>query len=213
MPSTALTPNESLHPISRRGEPTWGIAHLFPTQGNWSEGDYLALETNHLVELADGWLEVLPMPDLFHQLFVGHLSRLLDAFVVEHALGRVLFAPLPIRLWPGNFREPDIMYFESGHIANVHLPPNGADLVVEIVSEGDENRKRDLETKRDEYARAGIREYWIVDPQEQHITVLTLDGTAYRVHGVFGPGQTATSVLLPGFTVSVNAVLAAGEGK
>jgi len=84
---------------------------------------------------------------------------------------------------------------------------------MEVVSEGEENRGRDLETKREEYARAGIAEYWIVDPQEQRVTVLVLDGPSYRVHGVFGRGATATSVLLPGFEGSVDATLAAGEGN
>lgn len=39
-------------------EPTWDIAHLFPRQGPWSGGEYLSLETNHLVELSDGYTEV-----------------------------------------------------------------------------------------------------------------------------------------------------------
>jgi Uma2 family endonuclease len=69
-----------------------------------------------------------------------------------------------------------------------------------------------LETKREEYAAAGIAEYWIVDPREHQILVLTLDGETYRVHGEFGRGATATSRLLPGFSVSVDAVVAAGDG-
>jgi Uma2 family endonuclease len=207
-PTTLLPP----HPVSRRGEPAWEIARLFPTQGEWTESDYLAIDTNHLIELSNGCLEFLPMPTPFHQLIVGHVVALLHAFVDAHTAGHVLFAPLPIRLWPGRFREPDIMYFRPGRIRDPRLPPDGADLVMEIVSEGDDNRRRDLDTKREEYARAGIAEYWIVDPQEHRITVLTLDGTAYRVHGAFGRGATATSVLLPGFAASVDATMAAGEG-
>ncbi|MBI3463073.1 MAG: Uma2 family endonuclease, partial [Planctomycetes bacterium] len=83
-------------------------------------------------------------------------------------------------------------------------------LVMEVVSEGAESRKRDLETKRREYAAAGIPEYWIVDPEEQKVTVLTLDGGTYRVHGEFRPGETATSVLLRGFAVAVRDVFAVG---
>jgi Uma2 family endonuclease len=51
----------------------------------------------------------------------------------------------------------------------------------------------------------------MVDPQEQQITVLTLEGQAYREHGVFGIGAQVSSVLLPGFTVSVDSVFAAGQ--
>jgi Uma2 family endonuclease len=77
----------------------------------------------------------------------------------------------------------------------------GAELAMEVVS--DDDRRRDLETKRFEYARAGISEYWIVDPLKEQITVLKLDGSAYVVHGEFKKGDRATSVLLPGFSVDV----------
>jgi Uma2 family endonuclease len=84
---------------------------------------------------------------------------------------------------------------------------------MEVVSEGEENRVRDLDIKRQEYARAGITEYWIIDPQEQHITVLTLDGAVYRVHGAYASGTQAISLLLPGFVVDVAAVFVAAEGR
>lgn len=60
--------------------------------------------------------------------------------------------------------------------------------------------------KHFEYARAGIPEYWIVDPQESRITVLRLDGLTYREHGRFTAEQSATSLLLAGFNVGVAAV-------
>jgi len=195
---------------SRKGEPTWEMATFYPTQGEWTEAAYLALETNRLVELSDGCLEFLPAPTLAHHFMVHHLFDVLTAVAVAGKLGVVLFAPLPIHLWPGKYREPDLMFFQPGGIVDVHRQPEGADLAIEVVSDGPENRKRDLETKREEYAQAGISEYWIVDPEERCILVLTLDGKTYREHGKFGAGATATSVLLPGFAVSVDAVFAAG---
>ena len=78
---------------------------------------------------------------------------------------------------------------------------------MEVVS--DDDRRRDLETKRQEYAQAGIPEYWIVDPRLKRITVLWLDGAAYSVHGEFAEGTEATSRLLEGFKVNVAAALAA----
>ena len=87
-------------------------------------------------------------------------------------------------------------------------------MVVEIVSEGKENRDRDLITKRIEYATAGIEEYWIVDPETRSVTVLVIDPTDrsnYRAHGVFTTGNVATSVLLPGFTVDVADLFAQAE--
>jgi len=208
---SSAVPTVPSPPSSRRGQPAWEVAYLFPTQGNWTEAEYLALDTNHLVELSEGFLEVLPMPTIFHQLIVEFLHTSLKAFVKAHFSGTVLFAPLPVRLWAEKLREPDVVYLRPGRFRDVHGQPDGADLVMEVVSVGTENRERDLELKRWEYARAGINEYWIVDPQEQRIIVLTLDGRTYREHGVFGPGQTATSVLLPGFALAVAAVFAAEQ--
>ena len=86
----------------------------------------------------------------------------------------------------------------------------GADLVMEVVS--DDDRRRDLETKRREYAQAGIPEYWIVDPEQGRITVLRLDGATYAVHGDFPLDAQATSTLLPGFVLDVSAALTAHSG-
>lgn len=65
-----------------------------------------------------------------------------------------------------------------------------------------------MKTKREEYALARIPEYWIVDPEVGQITVLTLDGETYVVHGEFKRGEQATSKLLPGFAVDVATALA-----
>jgi len=167
------------------GGPAWEVALLFPPQGEWSEAEYLALDTNHLVEFSDGCIEVLPMATIFHQRIVEYLFDLIRAFLTAHPLGSVLFAPLPVRLWTKKFRAPDIVFFRPHHVKDVHGQPEGADLVVEVVSEAEENRERDLVKKREEYAKAGISEYWIVDPQEKQITVLVLEGQTYREHGAF----------------------------
>jgi Uma2 family endonuclease len=70
----------------------------------------------------------------------------------------------------------------------------------------------DLVTKRDEYFRAGIQEYWMVDPEEKKVTVLVPGKDGYKIHGEFTEGMVATSVLLPGFSVDVTSVFAAGAG-
>lgn len=188
-------------------EPAWDVAHLFPAQGRWSEEEYLGLDTNRLVEFSDGHIEVLPMPTMSHQLMSAFLFGRLLAFVTANGLGTVLYAAFRIRLWPGKFREPDVVFMRSEHAARMSDPFwDGADLVMEIVSEDD--RRRDLEIKREEYARAGIPEYWIVDPREGCITVLRLGDGAYVEHGAFRRGERATSDSLPGFAVAVDEVLA-----
>jgi Uma2 family endonuclease len=186
-------------------ELTWEIAQLFPAQGHWSEEEYLALDTNHLIEFSHGQLEVLPMPTFSHQRLVAFLYRSLLGFVEERALGVVMFAPLRIQLWSGKYREPDIVFMAAEHADRLGEQFwRGADLVMEVVSPDDP--RRETVTKRREYAQAEIPEYWIVDPADMSITVLTLRGREYAVHGEFVAGETATSVLLDRFTVDVATV-------
>ena len=186
-------------------ELTWEIARLFPAQGHWSEEEYLALDTNHLIELSHGQLEVLPTPIQSHQLLIIALFELLRNFVREGQLGTVLLAPMRVQLWPGKFREPDILFMRSEHDdRRSDRFWEGADLVMEVVSPDDP--ERDKVTKRREYAQAAIPEYWIVDPTDSSITVLTLQGQEYALHDEFASGETASSVLLNRFTVEVAAV-------
>jgi Uma2 family endonuclease len=192
------------------GEPTWDIARLFPLQGYWSEQEYLDLNTNHFLEFSDGFVEFLPMPTLTHQLIAHALHCLLESFVLAGGLGTVVGAPYRVRLSQGKYREPDVIFVSSEDAARMGENfSDGADLVMEVVSGSGEDRHRDLVEKRDEYARAGIPEYWIVDPELGQITVLSLEGAAYVVHGTFASGEQANSKLLPGFSVDVSAVLAA----
>lgn len=203
MSSTALYRHRPQKP-----EPAWEIARLYPDQGSWEESDYLSLDTNHLVEFSDGYVEVLPMPTQSHQLIVQFLSSELRLFASARKLGRVLFAPLRVRLRKGRYREPDVVFMLAAHKDRMGEKFwRGADLAMEVVSDDPEGRERDLVTKRAEYSAAGIAEYWIIDPATRTVTVLTLKGKEYQVHGEFRPRQRATSVLLDGFALAVEKIL------
>lgn len=179
---------------------------LLPLQGLWTEEQYLRLtdQTNRFIEFTEGAVEVLPMPTRKHQAISRFLFLAFLAYVQQLG-GTVFYAPLRVRVAPGRFREPDLVL-----LLDVNDPRNqnafwlGADLVVEIVSP--DNVERDTVIKRADYAAAGIPEYWIVHPAEETITVLKLDRGTYNAHGVFPRGEIATSALLTGFTVSVDAV-------
>jgi Uma2 family endonuclease len=201
------------------GEPTWEVAYLFPAQGTWTEDDYLGLdgisEGHPFVELSNGRLEVLPVPTQTHQFIMIFLYELLNAFTAIHAPGVVLVSGMRVRLQKGRnpkFRDPDILYMKAEHADRRHEKYwDGADLVMEIVSPDPKDRERDLKEKPLDYARSRIPEYWTIDPEKQRIRVLTLRRRSYRLHGEFGPGTQATSVLLPGFAVPVDEVFAAGR--
>jgi Uma2 family endonuclease len=182
------------------------VRELLPAQGQWSEDAYLWLtdHTARLIEFTDGYIEVLPMPTDAHQTIVLFLYELLAAFLRPLG-GKVLVAPLRLKIRDGKYREPDILLMRS---ARDPRRQNrfwlGADLVIEVVSP--DQPERDLIEKRGDYAEAQVPEYWIVNPQNTTVTVLRLAGGTYTEHGVFGRESTATSLLLEGFAVHVNAV-------
>lgn len=183
------------------GQPAWRMALLFPPQGSWTEQEYLALDSGRQIEFDRGCVEVLDLPTKEHQRMVRFLFLLINAFVTSRRLGEVFFAPLPVRLWNEKYREPDLIFVKQGR-EDIGKYPNGADLVIEIVSDSPSDRKRDLETKVSEYAMAGIQEYWVVDPQRTLLLVHQLVQSKYVVE-TFCRGQTARSSLLEGFTVDI----------
>ncbi|MBI4606465.1 MAG: Uma2 family endonuclease [Planctomycetes bacterium] len=192
---------------AERRRPTWGMALIYPDQGGWTVEEYLDLDVGRHVDFEVGHLEFHTMPNRRHQRILLYLLRAIDAYAERHG-GQALMAPFPVQLWPEKFRQPDAVYMKAEHAHRCHEAYwQGADLVMQVVSES--NRRLDTRTKRAEYARARIPEYWLVDPKAGTITVLRWRGGAYGVHGTFAKRQTAVSRLLPGFAVDVSAALSA----
>ncbi len=201
--------------LASEADYAWEVATLFPEQGYWSEEAYLDLTdgTNRLIEFSDGRLEFLPMPTEVHEAFVQFLLLALHQFVGPRGLGKVYSSGIRLRVRPRKIRLPDIIFLHKDHFDVRHNRVwDGADLVMEVVSPDSKDRQRDYEQKLLDYAEARIAEYWIVDFERQVVTVHRLDGDGYTVHGEFGRGQQANSVLLPGFTVDVGSLFAAADG-
>ena len=144
------------------------------------------------------------MPTEVHQALIEYLFDALRFFVQLHSLGQARFAGVRVRLREGKIRQPDVLFLHKDHY---HLRHNrvwdGADLVMEIVSDDPKDRKRDYEEKLADYAAANIAEYWIVDPETRTVIVHQLDAAQYKVHGQYKAGEQAASALLPGFTIEV----------
>jgi Uma2 family endonuclease len=179
------------------------VAELYPPQGHWKEADYFALpEVNRHLELSDGELLVPPHPTYNHQRLVFDLATELRRFVEERQLGVVQIAPLPVRLWPGKIREPDVLFIAQAHrdrISEQFVGP--PDLVMEVTSPS--TRRTDRVEKASEYAHAGIAEYWIIDPEAQTVEVFVLRAGVYELLGKWQREGTAGSALLDGFQVVV----------
>jgi Uma2 family endonuclease len=195
--------------------PSWKdmLEEILPKQGHWSEEEYLVL-TDHrsrLIEYTDGFVEVIPMPTYEHQAILKFLFLAFFNYF-ESRGGLVMFAALRVRIRPGKYREPDLLLFLS---ADDNRAQNrfwlGADLVLEVISR--DKPERDLIDKRGDYAEGGIPEYWIVNPLNETIIVLRLQGAAYEEAGVYKRGQSAVSVLRPECSVSVNEVFDSAKIK
>ena len=125
----------------------------------WADEDTFA-------EWVDGEVVMMSAASSRHQQVVVFLTTLLNLYVQARGLGTVLAAPFLMKL-SGSAREPDILYVArdgAGSIQRTHLE-GPADLVVEVVSP--DSRTRDRRDKLREYRRAGVREYWLIDPERR----------------------------------------------
>lgn len=181
---------------------------LFQTLGAspWTEEAYLAYADRfpRLVELSEGCLVVLEMPTPRHQRIVQNTFKQLDAWAAA-AGGEAFVAPLPIRLWPGKYREPDVMLYSAAGRERVQADFAGPpDLVVEVQSPG--TARLDATDKVVEYAQAGIPEYWRVDPDRRQVEQNVLAGAEYTVRAVLGPGDVIRAAVVDGLECPVDAL-------
>jgi Uma2 family endonuclease len=203
------------HTPPHEGEYAWEVATLYPEQGEWSEDQYLDLtdHSNRRIEFTDGRLEFLAMPTEAHEAFVRFLFLALYNFVAKSSLGEVYSNGIRLRIRPSKVRLPDVIFLHKDHFHARHNRVwDGADLVMEVVSDDVKARARDYKEKLADYAEAKIAEYWIIDPETQRALVHRLDGDRYTMHGEFMPGQQATSALLDGFVIDIAALFATAEG-
>ncbi|HIC90218.1 MAG TPA: Uma2 family endonuclease [Anaerolineae bacterium] len=159
----------------------------------WADEDTLA-------EWVDGEAVMYSPASKQHQLLVGFLEKVLGLFVGQHNLGIVLSVPFQMELTHG--REPDLLFVAQEHLDRLKdtYLDSPADLVVEIVSP--ESVGRDRGEKFYEYARGGVPEYWLINPQMQWAEFYWLEETNYRL--VFGDraGEYRSSIL-PDFWLQV----------
>jgi Uma2 family endonuclease len=162
---------------------------------------------NTHAEWVNGETIIFMPPGIRHQDMSWFLATLLGMFVRRFRLGRVLTAPVEMRLEAQqSAREPDILYIAREHFDRVsanrlHGP---ADLVVELISP--ESVTRDRAEKFDEYQNAGVREYWVVDtrPGYERIDFWVLDHAGrYRPVSISDDGVYRCAVI-PNFWFNVN---------
>jgi Uma2 family endonuclease len=163
--------------------------------------EFLAWSDDNHAEWVDGEVTRFMPPITIHQRTEGFLYQLLKLYVDLFTLGEVLNAPYEMRL-SRSAREPDILFVARENLSRItpERLEGPADLIVEIVSAT--SAKRDRKEKFGEYAEAGVREYWIIDPRPNRrradfFRLAPTDGGYLR----FGSGadERVESSVIPGF--------------
>lgn len=168
--------------------------------------DYCRAPAGLRYELVEGDLRMTPSPSTIHQKISGRLEKVLREWVEGHELGEVYYAPTDVVLSEHNVVQPDILYITRERLgiikeANIQGAP---DLVVEILSPN--SLEWDRVTKRHLYAKYGVREFWVVDPEGRTIEVAVLREGELATLQVYPVGAMLVSPLLPGFQMPIDQV-------
>ena len=175
---------ESSYPFGLRRVQEEGLLHESPALYGMSSqerlytlDDYYALPAEHRAELIDGVFYDMAAPSAIHQLVLGQLFRLFSDCVDQHDMPcTVMIAPFDVRLDRDNYTmvQPDLMIIcKTIGISGMDYLEGPPDLTVEILSPS--TRSKDMLLKLYKYEKAGVREYWIVDPKNRTVTVHSFD--------------------------------------
>jgi Uma2 family endonuclease len=171
--------------------------------------DYLNIPGDDRYELINGEFILVSAPNRAHQIASVKLVSRMDPFVEGRELGWVFHAPFEVALADPegiNIIQPDIIFVsrEREHIITRSNIQGAPDLIVEILSPS--TGRRDRTAKLDLYARHGVGEYWLADPDTQTVTVMLLKDGKYEVVGNYGIEDTLTSPTLEGFSVNLDSI-------
>jgi len=189
------------------------LATQIPTQYLTME-DYLAYDdgTDTRYELVDGVLVAMPCESIENShiamRLLFELAKTVPMSLLAHRVeievtGRRATARLPDLVILGDECYAALKGRNRGMITQDMPPPL---VVIEVVSPGSANATRDYRYKRSEYAARRIPEYWIVDPQEQTITVLSLVDGLYE-EAVYAGEDILACAVFPGIQIKVSDIL------
>lgn len=176
---------------------------MFNTKIKFTYQDYLCLPEDKRYEIIEGELVMIPSPTWSHQTISMKIFRALADYVVGNDIGEVRYAPIDVILSEEDVLQPDILYIAKQRrgIIKEKGVQGAPDLVVEIISST--TRQRDKGVKRKIYAKYGVKEYWIVDPENKAIEVTSLGEKGLETIQVYPEGSILTSPLLKGFSLSI----------
>ncbi len=175
-----------------------------PEQGSWTYDDYATLpDDGRRYEIVNGVLVMAPAPNMPHQGAVLRIAHYLLMHIEFAGLGKVMIAPFDVHLSPKNVFQPDVLVVLNAHLDRLQEKKfmGAPDLVIEVASPS--TAVYDRLTKFEEYAKAGIPEYWLTNARAHTIQVLALEQGDYRSLGIFRGEQTLSSRIVPDLPVGV----------
>lgn len=157
-------------------------------------------------ELIGGEFFMTPAPTFFHQRKLRELGIKIAEFLKKTGQGEVVYAPVDVILSDTDVIQPDIVFISKDNYRIIKKKGvvGSPDLVVEIVSKN--SKKMDYKTKRELYEKHRIKEYWIVDQENEEIKVLVLDEGKYKTYGIFRGDDITSSKVLTGFSFKTKEV-------
>ena len=185
-------------------------ASLYQTEPHYrgvrlSAEEYFALpDDGYNYELVDGVMMMSPSPTPEHQAVAMEIAAQLAIYLRDHDVGRVL-AETDVSLGRNKagrdlVYKPEIVFLRTERLAQVRGRIVGApDLVVEIISP--DSRRYDSETKRDDYERHGVHEYWLIDPERDAMTFHRRRGDRFEV--IEPDADRFASQAVPGFVLDL----------
>jgi Uma2 family endonuclease len=159
-------------------------------------------------EIIEGELFVSRAPSLDHQRISGNVFAALRTYIDQNPVGEIITTPGVI-FSDFNGVIPDLVFISHerrGEIATGDRITGAPDLVIEILSPGAENERRDRTAKRQLYGKYGVREYWIVIPAKREIEVYFLSGHTLKLNARLTEEDDLTSSLLPGLSCKVESI-------
>ena len=168
--------------------------------------DAMPAEDGNRYEIIEGELFVSCSPGLTHQIVSDNLITLLRNFLKVNRIGTAVSTPgLVLSQYSGVI--PDLVYFSNESRERVRSGErlrSAPDVVIEILSKGVENTRRDRIIKRQLYATHGVPEYWIIDCQRRAVEIYRLDGHSLELATVIEGDDEFTTNSLPGFACAVS---------
>ena len=174
------------------------------TDKKYTIEDYLKLDDGNRYELIEGELILVPRPRLKHQKIGLKIANFFVNFLEQNPIGEI-YSDVDVYLGD-KVVAPDVLFIakERLNIAGELNIQGAPDLVVEVLSPS--TASYDKKIKSQLYFTNGVKEYWLVDPDQQLVEVLIAGEKEWRWAGVFDQEDVLTTALLPGLQVKLDEV-------